>query len=330
MSSSNAINTNAPGSRMGRNKLGARLFWRQRTVATTWQRFASSAAETSKARTALFFPGAGSHKIGMTKSWQEAFPRTVKPFLEEVDETLQVSLTSIIEGGLNQELQRTSNAQPAIFATSIMVLKVLEQDFDFRTSERIDFTLGHSLGEFAALVAGGYLSFQDGLKLVRKRGEVFEEAARQARQKYGDDLGMVALVCEVKHFSELLDDIRKFLGTKGTGHSMKDPDPTPDRKPPIEQVVIANINSNNQVVLSGSLPQIKKLLSRLRDFGGHDPRAVTLRIECPFHSPMMQPAADVVQKYLAERRANNEPVIKFPGVIPCISNVTGRPFEYAK
>ena len=275
-------------------------------------------ATTSGPRTALFFPGAGSQKVGMSRPWRLAFPRIVNPFLEEVDETLKLPLSRIIDEGRHETLTETANAQPAIFATSIMILRILEQEFGFRITDRIQFTLGHSLGEYASLCAGGYLSFRDALLVVRKRSEVFASAAKTAKQKYGDDVGMVALLCEVNHFDRLLNDIRGFLGP-GSSDSENS---TPDKGPKLQDVVIANINSSNQVVLAGSLPQIKRLLARLNAFGGHDPRSVVLKETSPFHHPYMQPAADYTRRHLSR-----EGVVTFPGLIPCISNVTARPFR---
>ena len=107
----------------------------------------------------------------MIQPWLEAFPNTVKPELERIDATLKVPLTKIIEEGPNSRLTATENAQPAIMATSIIILRVLEEEFGFKLKDRVDVTLGHSLGEFAALVAGGYLREPDALKLVRRRAE---------------------------------------------------------------------------------------------------------------------------------------------------------------
>src|ERR1700761_406773 len=124
--------------------------------------------------------GQGVQRVGMIDPWLEAFPRTVKPLLEEIDSVLQFPLTKVIAEGTNANLTATENSQPAIMATSVMILRVLEQEFGFKTSDRVDFTLGHSLGEFAALVAGEYLDFHDALRMVRKRGEVMGRCSREA------------------------------------------------------------------------------------------------------------------------------------------------------
>ena len=125
-------------------------------------------------RTALFFPGHGVQRKGMLKPWLEAYPKTCKTFVEEMDSILGFKLSDIIEEGPVSLLDKTENAQPAIMATSIMILRVLEKEYGFKTDKRINVTLGHSLGEYAALVAAGSLEFDFALKIVRRRGEVEE------------------------------------------------------------------------------------------------------------------------------------------------------------
>ncbi|SMQ55902.1 unnamed protein product [Zymoseptoria tritici ST99CH_1A5] len=274
-------------------------------------------------KTAIFFPGQGVQRVGMTTDWLEAFPRTVKPILDQVDETLGVSLSKIIAEGPNANLMATENAQPAIMATSIIILRVLEQEFGFNLADRIDVTLGHSLGEFAALVAGGYLREADALKLVRRRAEVMAKCSKDT----GEEVGMVALVCESDHLTPMVEAIHSFLGhhsegSKSDSHSDSD-------LPAVQQVLIANVNSKNQIVLSGSIKRINELLTHLRQFGGHDPRAVRLKSDSPFHSPLMKPATEMLKKMLDQPSPTvpGSDIIMWPGVVPCISNVSARPFE---
>ena len=261
----------------------------------------------------------------MTSPWLEAFPTTVRPILEEIDTILNYPLTRIISEGPNSKLSATENAQPAIMATSILILRVLEREFGFKPPERVHFTLGHSLGEFAALVAGGYLTFPDALRLVRHRAEVMMSCSRAAMLEGGGEYGMVALVCEPNHLASLIDGIHEFLGHSSPG-SKQD---SAEEVPPIQQVLIANINSKNQIVLSGNIERIKTLLTHLRQFSGHDPRAVRLKSDSPFHSPIMQPAMERMKKILDRpSSANNQrDIIAFPGYMPCISNVSARPFQ---
>lgn len=213
-------------------------------------------------------------------------------------------------------------------ATSIIILRVLEQEFGFKTNERIDITLGHSLGEFAALVAGGYLREGDALRLVRKRAEVMARCSREV----GEEVGMVALVCESDHLPSMVQAIRDFLG-HGSEGSKQDSHFDTDQ-PPVQQVLIANVNAKNQIVLSGSIQRINELLTHLRQFAGHDPRAVRLKSDSPFHSPLMMPAADAMKKLLSQRSPSTTPqegkeddIVIWPGVMPCVSNVSARPFS---
>jgi malonyl CoA-acyl carrier protein transacylase len=260
----------------------------------------------------------------MCTPWLEAFPNTARPILQEIDETLQIPLTRIIESGTNKELTLTENAQPAIMATSILILRVMEREFGFKTSERVDITLGHSLGEFAALVAGGYLTFQDSLKLVRRRAEVMSECSVAAVAQEGGEFGMIALVCESEaHMRALLVGVREFIELSTPGSKTN----STEDLPAVEQVMIANINSKNQIVLSGSIQRITTLLTNLRQFGGHDPRHVRLKSDSPFHNPLMKPAQEMVKKWLYTEKDNGEDIITWPGIMPCVSNVSGRPFQ---
>ncbi|EME44728.1 malonyl-CoA-acyl carrier protein transacylase-like protein [Dothistroma septosporum NZE10] len=260
----------------------------------------------------------------MTTDWLEAFPRTVKPMLEQMDETLNVSLSKIIADGPNSRLTATENAQPAIMWSSMIILRVLEQDFGFKLSERVDITLGHSLGEFAALVAGGYLRDVDALKLVRRRAEVMARCSKEANE----EVGMVALVCEANHLASMVQAIHSFLDQSSEGAKMDSHSDTD--LPPVQQVMIANVNSKNQVVLSGGIKRINELLTHLRQFAGHDPRAVRLKSDSPFHSPLMKPAAELMKKMLHQSSptgGKDQDVVIWPGVMPCISNVSARPFK---
>lgn len=252
----------------------------------------------------------------MTRPWIEAFPRTCKPILEEMDEIVKCKLSRLIDEGPIIDIDRTENAQPAIMACSIMILKVLEKEFGFNPDQVIDVTLGHSLGEYAALVAAGNLEYAYALDLVRRRGEVMGECTRKAKEESGEDFGMIALVCEPEQMESLVASVREFLshGTEGTKDDSS-------ARPAIQQVSIANINSKNQIVLSGSFQRIRNLLVHIREFGGHDPRAVELKSRSAFHSPIMMPAYDFMRKALTADK------VTFPGRRPCVSNVTARPFQ---
>ena len=123
----------------------------------------------------------------MLTPWLEAFPTTGAVIAQEIDDIVGYKLSEVIRDGPNKVLNQTPNAQPAIMATSILILRILEKEFDFRVAERADFTLGHSLGEFAALVAGGYVAFQDSLYMVQKRAEAMAATTKRAVDEYGGE-----------------------------------------------------------------------------------------------------------------------------------------------
>lgn len=251
----------------------------------------------------------------MANVWMDRFPRTTSKFLDEMDAILGLKLSGIIQNGPNSTLNQTQNAQPAVMAVSVLILRILEIEFGFNIESRVDFTLGHSLGEFTALIASGHLAFPDALRLVRRRAEVMAQCTQQMMEKSGDNYGMIALICEAGHLEGLLATIHQFLDHESSrsdysGHHQ-----------PCPQVVVANINSPSQIVLSGSIKEIKALLVQIRQFGGHDPRAVRLKSDSPFHNPAMLPAA------LDMKHVMNEVGITFPGKIPCISNVSALPFH---
>ncbi|KAK2625098.1 hypothetical protein QTJ16_005467 [Diplocarpon rosae] len=281
----------------------------------------------TRPRTALFFPGQGVQKVGMLTPWLEAFPSIAKPFIEEIDHLLGYKVSKIIEEGPNSALTATENAQPAIMSSSILILQVLEKEFGFKPAEKVDVTLGHSLGEFAALVAGGFVKFEDSLYLVRKRAEVMADCSRRACAEHGGEYGMVALVTEPDHLLPLIEAIHEFLGHHSAGSKSE----SAENLPPIQQVLIANVNSKNQIVLSGNIERIRTLLTHVRQFGGHDPRAVRLKSDSPFHSPLMKPAATAMKRLLEGKSRvkgrENDDIVTFPGIMECVSNVSARPFE---
>ncbi|KAI8950018.1 Adaptor complexes medium subunit family-domain-containing protein [Xylaria longipes] len=294
-----------------------------------WGRRHGSTATKLRPRTAIFFPGQGVQKVGMLTPWLEAFPRTASAILEEIDSYMGYKLSEIIQNGPSRVLTATPNAQPAIMATSILILRILEREYGFRVAERADISLGHSLGEFAALVAAGVLEFEDALYMVSRRAEAMAEATRKARERYGGEYGMVAVVTEPEYLSTLVEAIDEFVGYRSAGTRSE----SADSRKPIDQVLIANINSKNQIVLSGSLHKIKELVAHVRQFLGHDPRAVRLNSDSPFHSPIMWPAyyvmRDLVSSKSRVRGRKDKDIISFPGLVECVSNVSARPFGSA-
>lgn len=248
----------------------------------------------------------------------ETFPRIVKPMLEMLDYTLPPTdgnppLSRIIAYGPNEHITATENAQPAILLTSIVILRILETEFNQRLTTGSDFFLGHSLGEFTALVASGVLRLEDVLRLVRHRGEIMRDCAIRASHPEMEggpgETGMVALVIEKKYMRNLVGRIDTFI------HS--------ETLPNDEFLSIANMNSSTQIVLSGHVKAIKACIANIRGFDGHDPRALRLNVSAPFHSMVMAPAVPVVEKMLHEME------IRFPPAndIEVLANVTARPYK---
>lgn len=265
----------------------------------------------------------------MITPWLEAFPRTAIPILDEIDSLMGYKLSDLIQNGPNSTLTATANAQPAIMATSILILRILEREFNFDITAHTDVSLGHSLGEFAALVAAGVLQFEDALYMVRRRAEAMAEATRRAKERYGGEYGMVAVVTEPEYLGPLVEAIDGFVGYRSAGARGE----SAESMKPIDQVLIANVNSKNQIVLSGSVHRIKELVAHVRQWLGHDPRAVRLNSDSPFHSPIMRPAVDVMRELVARKSRvkghESEDVITFPGRLECVSNVSARPFGSA-
>ncbi|KAL2198215.1 acyl transferase/acyl hydrolase/lysophospholipase [Corynascus similis CBS 632.67] len=278
-------------------------------------------------KTAIFFPGQGVQKVGMLTPWIEAFPATATPIVQEIDHIVGYKLSEVIQEGPGRVLSMTPNAQPAIMATSILILHILEKEFGFKTAERADFTLGHSLGEFAALVSSGFIEFEDSLFMVQKRAEAMEAATKSAEAEYGGEYGMVAVVSEPEYMQSLISAIHEFVGYSSPGSKSE----SAEDRSPIDQVLIANINSKNQIVLSGDIARIKTLVAHVRQFLGHDPRAVRLKSDSPFHSPIMKPGVSVMRKILAGtsrvKGREGQDIVTWPGTVPCVSNVTARPFQ---
>lgn len=210
-----------------------------------------------------------------------AYPEARETF-DEADEVLGFELSSICRKGPAEALTETQNAQPALLAHSVAVARVLA-----RRGVRPQAAAGHSLGEFSAHVVAGSLSFADGLRLVRARGEAMAAAGRERPGTMAALLGIgdddVAALCE----------------------GLREED---------EILVPANYNAPGQVVVSGSAEAVRRAVDRAAEFGAR--RAVELDVSGAFHSPLMQPAADTLERSLEEIE------IRSAG-IPVVANVDG-------
>jgi [acyl-carrier-protein] S-malonyltransferase len=204
-------------------------------------------------RVAWIFPGQGSQKVGMGKDLAERYPSAARVF-EEANDAIGVDLRALCFDGPQDELDRTANTQPALVAASIAALRAAEEAAGAPLPEPV-VVLGHSLGEFSALVAGGALRLADAVRLVRTRGELMQAA---------DPGGAMAAVIGLDAYLVA----RALIGT---------------------HVVVANDNAPGQVVISGPRSELARAADELKKIGAK--RVVPLRVSAAFHSPAMQEAA---------------------------------------
>jgi len=234
--------------------------------------------------TAFLFPGQGSQSVGMGAALASASIHARDVF-QEVDEALGQNLFRLMREGPEEELTLTANAQPAIMAVSIAVLRVLEREGRVRLSERAAFVAGHSLGEYSALCAAGALGLAQTARLLRLRG-----AAMQAAVPEGE--GAMAALLGLD-----LGPARGVAAAAAEG----------------EVCEAANDNAPGQVVLSGHTGAIERAILLAKDFGAR--KAVRLHVSAPFHCRLMAPAADAMAAALADA------TIHAP-FVPLIANVT--------
>lgn len=236
---------------------------------------------------AFIFPGQGSQAVGMGKALAEASAAAREVF-QEVDEALGQHLSALMFDGPADELTLTANAQPAIMANAIATLRVLEKEGGLKLADKADYVAGHSLGEYTALCAAGALDLATTALLLRHRGE-----AMQAAVPVG--VGAMAALLGAD-----LTIAQKIADAAAQG----------------EVCTVANDNDPSQVVISGAKAAIDRAIEIAKDYGAK--RAIALPVSAPFHCPLMQPAADAMDKALAEARIDAPLVAVF-------ANVTAQP-----
>ena len=244
-------------------------------------------------KNAFVFPGQGSQFVGMGKDLAENFASAREVF-QEVDNTLNQNLFALMTGGPEHELTLTANTQPALMAVSMAVVRVLEKEFGIALKDKAAFVAGHSLGEYSAACAAGVFSLADTARLLRARGDAMQKAV-----PFG--VGGMAAVIGVS-----FKDLNALVEACCDENAL---------------CVAANDNSDGQVVLSGHMAAIDKAVEIAPEFGAK--RCIKLPVSAPFHSPLMQPAAETMARVLMEVEAR-------PAEIPLISNVLAEPVSDEK
>ncbi|MBX3529942.1 MAG: ACP S-malonyltransferase [Rhizobiaceae bacterium] len=232
---------------------------------------------------AFTFPGQGSQAVGMGKELAEAFPEARAVF-EEVDAALGQKLSALMWEGPEDQLTLTANAQPALMAVSLAAIRALEAR-GFSLKDKVKYVAGHSLGEYSALAAAGTFSIADTARLLRIRGNAMQAAVPVGAGAMAAILG--------------LDQAGVEAACAEAGDCQ-----------------IANDNGGGQLVISGSKAGVEGASKLCVEKGAK--RAIPLPVSAPFHSKLMQPAADAMREALANVQKN-------PPVVPVVANVVVTP-----
>ena len=235
---------------------------------------------------AFTFPGQGSQAVGMGADLAENFTAAREVF-DEVDEALGQKLSDIMWQGPEETLKLTENAQPALMAVSLAVMRVLEKDHGFLLKDRVKYVAGHSLGEYSALAAANALTLTDTARLLKIRGQ-----SMQAAVPVGEGAMAALMGLELEEAKKLAEAVAQD-----------------------EVCQAANDNGSGQVVLSGTKSAIDRAVEQASEFGAR--RAVLLPVSAPFHCQLMQPAAERMAEELGKV------TVSAPDV-PLVSNVLAK------
>jgi len=236
---------------------------------------------------AFLFPGQGSQSVGMGNALAQASP-AARELFQEVDDALSQHLFRIMVDGPESDLTLTENAQPAIMANALATLRVMQREGGFSLADKGDYVAGHSLGEYSALCAAEAFDIATTAKLLKLRGQ-----AMQAAVPVGEGAMAALLGADIGKAQALAD-----AAAEG------------------EVCTVANDNDPTQVVISGHRGAIERAVAMVKDHGIK--RGVLLPVSAPFHCPLMQPAAEVMEEALAKAAINTP-------LLPVYANVLAAP-----
>ncbi|HVB18430.1 MAG TPA: ACP S-malonyltransferase [Stellaceae bacterium] len=233
---------------------------------------------------ALVFPGQGSQMPGMGEALAAAFP-AARLLFDEIDDALSTPLSRLMFEGPESELMLTENAQPALLAASLAVVRVLESEAGFDIAREAAYVAGHSLGEYSALAASRALPVAEAARLVRRRGQAMQKAV-----PVGEGAMAALLSLDIAAARDVAE--RAAQG---------------------QVCAVANDNCPGQVVVSGHRAAVERAVALAAEAGAR--RSIMLPVSAPFHCRLMAPAADIMAEALAE-------VALMPPVVPLVANVT--------
>ncbi|MGX7872201.1 ACP S-malonyltransferase [Mesorhizobium sp. ORM6] len=239
---------------------------------------------------AFTFPGQGSQAVGMGKDLADTFPEARRIF-QEVDDALGENLSKLIWEGPEETLTLTANAQPALMAVSLAAIRALESR-GFSLKDKVAYVAGHSLGEYSALAAAGFVSVADAARLLRIRGNAMQAAVPAGEGAMAAIIGLEQADVEAACAE----------AAKGSANGAV--------------CQIANDNGGGQLVISGAKAAVELAAKLCTEKGAK--RALMLQVSAPFHSALMAPAANVMRDALAG-------VTKTAPIVPVVSNVSVTP-----
>ena len=232
----------------------------------------------------VIFPGQGSQIVGMGKDFYNKYD-LVKNLFKEADETLGFSLSKLILEGPKEDLNLTENTQPAIFLLSYSIFSLVREEFNINLN-KANFFAGHSLGEYTALTCAGVLTFSDTLKILKIRGKAMQNSVPKGVG------GMVAILgSEIEKIEKIIEENKNNY-----------------------ECFIANDNSNGQIVVSGNVKDLEKMILDLKS---NSIKNIKLPVSAPFHSKLMNKATEIMSEEIVKLNFKEAKNI-------LISNVTGK------